>query len=177
MQVCRGQALQLITDLPVAFHCNKGGYSCRQDGEKPVLAAAIALLGEVGKMNRLDSEDSLLPKTPKLSTRSIQRSSVLQYAPVFFYARHSVCTKRSQYRQKSVFQFEITGYCTFSCVSLDKHDMQSSVLFMETNSFTQWKVKRKLVGLCARANGEFDQIFLFESAFCRALQNVGNEMF
>lgn len=43
MQVCRGRALQLIRDLPVEFHCDKGSYSCQQDGEKAALAAAIAL--------------------------------------------------------------------------------------------------------------------------------------
>lgn len=55
-QVCEGRALQLITDLPVEFHCNKGSYSCRQDGEKPALAAELALLRGVSKMKRLDFE-------------------------------------------------------------------------------------------------------------------------
>lgn len=56
MQVCSGGALQLIRDLPVEFHCNKGSYSCRQDGEKAALAALIALLRGVSKMKRLDFE-------------------------------------------------------------------------------------------------------------------------
>lgn len=43
LQVCRGRALQLIRDLPVEFHCDKGSYSCRRDGEKASLAAAIAI--------------------------------------------------------------------------------------------------------------------------------------
>lgn len=59
MQVCSGRAPQLIRDLPVEFHCDKGSYSCRQDGEKAALAALIALLRGVSKMKRLDFEGFL----------------------------------------------------------------------------------------------------------------------
>lgn len=64
MQVCRGRALQLIRDLPVEFHCDKGSYSCRRDGEKAALAASIALLRGISKMKRLDFEACLLPNQP-----------------------------------------------------------------------------------------------------------------
>lgn len=63
MQVCEGRALQLITDLPVEFHCNKGTHSHQWHGENLMLAAAIALLRGVSKMKRLDFEARLFPKT------------------------------------------------------------------------------------------------------------------
>lgn len=68
-QACKGRALQLIRDLPVEFHYDKGSYSCRQDGEQVALPTALALLGGVSKMKRLHFEACLLPKTPKLWTR------------------------------------------------------------------------------------------------------------
>lgn len=78
MQVCRGRALQLIRDLPVEFHCDKGSYSCRQDGEKAALAASIALLRGVSKMKRLDFEARLLPTQ---GLKSMQCCSGLQCPP------------------------------------------------------------------------------------------------
>lgn len=53
----RGRALQLIRDLPVEFHCDKGSYSCRQDGEKAASGSSDSIARrEVSKMKRLDFE-------------------------------------------------------------------------------------------------------------------------
>ncbi|KAG7219855.1 hypothetical protein INR49_005877, partial [Caranx melampygus] len=70
---CRGRALQLIRDLPVEFHCDKGSYSWRQDGEKAALAAAIALLGGVSKMKSLHFEARLVAKTLKRKKKNLGR--------------------------------------------------------------------------------------------------------
>lgn len=67
-QVCEGRALQLITDLPMEFHCNKGTHSHLWHGENPVLAASIAFLRGVSKMKRLDFEAHLLLKALEPST-------------------------------------------------------------------------------------------------------------
>lgn len=67
--------------------CNKGCYSCRHDGEKPVLAASMALLRGVSKMKRLDFEARLLPKTLELSTQC----NAMQSATLLFLITFSVC--------------------------------------------------------------------------------------
>lgn len=77
--VCRGRALQLIRDLPVEFLRDKGSYSCRQDGEKAALAAAIALLRRVSKMKRLHFED-----TQALDSLSAAQPSPPSISPLVF---------------------------------------------------------------------------------------------
>lgn len=77
-QAYKGRALQLIKNLPVEFRCDKRSYSCRQDGEKAALAAAIALLS-VSKMKRLYFEARPLTKTPKHLTRCIAALPLLLF--------------------------------------------------------------------------------------------------
>lgn len=77
-QAYKGRALQLIKNLPVEFRCDKRSYSCQQDGEKAVPAAAIALLS-VSKMKRLYFEARPLTKTPKHLTRCIAALPLLLF--------------------------------------------------------------------------------------------------
>lgn len=143
-QVCEGRALQLITDLPVEFHCNKGSYSCWQDGEKPALAAAIALLRGVSKMKRLDFEARLLPQTPKLSTQSNAMQCNATTHPCFFitFSIHAIkCTLRVRDMDKSQSQyikFEITGSKYVGYYKLSGLSLESFAKFCKVHSWP-WK--------------------------------------